>query len=196
MGKILVVGNGPSVLDNEYGIHIDRGPWDVCRFNNFQTKGFERYAGTRTDLLCRRACDDVKLWDNNCLKQVLVFVTYCRWTAGMMNVARDVEAYYGHKCEIVGLKTCKEIGEEIDLDQPMNEWASVGILALSLLTKRFGRDNIITHGFDGLVPDKDTGVVSHYFPKPPRDAKFHNAEKELAYINKLGLTTLKEFVNA
>ena len=36
MSKILIVGNGPSALENKYGELIDSGDWDiVMRFNRW-----------------------------------------------------------------------------------------------------------------------------------------------------------------
>lgn len=186
--QILVVGNGVSVLDHKLGKIIDEGPWSICRFNNFQTEGFSEYVGTRTNILCRRSCDDVKLWDSDDLNQVFTFITYCKWTAGMSYVARDVQAFYGSKCQIIGVRVCREIGELIKLDQPEKEWASVGFLGVNILTKLYGRDRIVLHGFDEPI-----NKGRHYFKKPPRDACYHNWQKEYEYINSLGLEKL-EFV--
>ena len=57
MSKILIVGNGPSALENKCGELIDSGDWDiVMRFNrwNKDDDGTEwvdnsKYAGTRCD---------------------------------------------------------------------------------------------------------------------------------------------------
>lgn len=190
MDKILLIGNGNSVLDNKYGDMIDNGPWKICRFNNFETAGYEEYVGSRTDILARRSCDDVKLFDSDTLEKIYTFVTYSKWTSGMMNVARDVQSYYQDRCEVVGLKICREIGEAIGLDQPLNEWASIGSLMLGYLhlTKPEVCDRIILHGFDDPLNKN-----SHYFKKPPRDACYHNWQKEYEYINSLGLKKL-EFI--
>lgn len=189
--RIVVVGNGPSVLNTKYGDLIDSFG-SVVRFNNFVTEGYEEYVGRRTDILCRRSCDDVKLYDHETLRSVLCFVTYCRWSEGMLQVSKQVKQYYGPRCTIIGLKKCKFIGEEVGLDQPYNEWASVGVLALGyfrdlFLTKQEFCDRIVIHGFDGLTPN-----CGHYFTKAPKDAKFHNAGKELDFIKSLNLKTLKE----
>jgi hypothetical protein len=188
----LIIGNGPSVLDYKYGDLIDKFP-NVVRFNNFTTKGYQHLIGSKTTILARRACDDVILHSPEHFDKVLTFVTFCLWSSGMQYVAKDVKSFYGDKCEIVGLTKCREIGEKIGLDQPYKEWASVGILTLSLLTELYGHDKILVHGFDGLKPDS-SGSIKHYFPTPPKDAKFHNSAKEMAYLKKLNLKTLKEFV--
>ena len=57
MSKILIIGNGPSALENKYGNLIDSGDWDVVmRFNRWNKndddtrhKDYSEYIGTRCD---------------------------------------------------------------------------------------------------------------------------------------------------
>ena len=57
MSKILIVGNGPSVLEKEYGSIIDSDKWDVVmRFNRWNKNDdgtkhndYSEYIGTRCD---------------------------------------------------------------------------------------------------------------------------------------------------
>ena len=49
MKEILLVGNGPSVLDSERGQEIDEFPC-VARFNKFVVKGYEKYVGTKCNV--------------------------------------------------------------------------------------------------------------------------------------------------
>jgi hypothetical protein len=47
--SIALIGNGPELLEKKYGHLIDS--FDVvCRMNRFQTKGFEEFAGSKTNL--------------------------------------------------------------------------------------------------------------------------------------------------
>jgi hypothetical protein len=185
---ILLIGNGPSVLNHKLGTIID-GYEDVVRFNNYQIKGYEEYVGTRTTMLSRRACDDVILHPSVHFTNVFCFVTYCRWTSGMVSVSRIIKQHYGDKCEVIDWKKCKQIGEQIGLDQPYNEWASVGVLTIALLVERFGRENVVLHGFDGLNSNGNN-EIKHYFDVPPKDGKFHSGVKECRFIDGLGLDRL------
>jgi hypothetical protein len=46
--RVILVGNGPSVLDQRLGPTVD--DFDiVVRFNNYQIEGYEAHVGTRTD---------------------------------------------------------------------------------------------------------------------------------------------------
>ena len=47
--KVILVGNGSSVLDNKMGEYIDSEFDLVYRINRFKTKGFENYVGGRVD---------------------------------------------------------------------------------------------------------------------------------------------------
>ena len=43
------MGNGSSVMDNEFGERIDNEFDAVYRINRFKTEGFEKYVGTKVD---------------------------------------------------------------------------------------------------------------------------------------------------
>ena len=49
MKRVLLVGNGPSILDKPMGHDIDTFDGEVVRFNEFVLEPAE-YTGTRTDL--------------------------------------------------------------------------------------------------------------------------------------------------
>ena len=48
--RYLLIGNGPAALSKEVGEKIDTFKGDVLRFNNYTTKGFEKFVGSRTDI--------------------------------------------------------------------------------------------------------------------------------------------------
>jgi hypothetical protein len=50
--EIVLVGNGPSILDKELGSYIDEHEI-VVRFNAFVTEGFEKHCGTKADIWVR-----------------------------------------------------------------------------------------------------------------------------------------------
>ena len=45
--EILVIGSSPNLLNVKNGNKIDKYEY-ICRFNDYQTEGFEDYVGTRT----------------------------------------------------------------------------------------------------------------------------------------------------
>ena len=48
--KVLLIGNGPAALARKVGKEIDSFDGIVARFNNYTTKGFEEFVGSRTDM--------------------------------------------------------------------------------------------------------------------------------------------------
>lgn len=188
MDKILLVGNGPSVLKHKVGELIDQFT-TIVRFNNFQIEGYQDYVGTRVSYIARRACDDVVLHAASSFDSMLCFITYCKWTDGMLKVAEQVKSHYGDKCEIIGWQKCKQISGQVGLDHPYKEWASIGVLAIGLLAERYGAQFLTIHGFDGLNAHGEKEVL-HYFDLPPKDARYHAGLKELDFIKKLGVKHL------
>ena len=47
--SILLIGNGPSVLNHEVGKIVDSYPL-VCRFNSFKIESYEKWVGTKCDI--------------------------------------------------------------------------------------------------------------------------------------------------
>lgn len=181
--KIIIVGNGGSLKEKKLGSFIDS--FDiVVRFNNFQLQGFADLVGTRTDVICRRCCDDVIMHDSSSVKSLVGFVTYGKWNTGMEIVGRQLKTYYKQKIHIVGTAECKDIGEKIGLEQPLREWASIGGLAIPWFCKHYNPQNITVCGFDFLKKNIN-GKSEHYFNKPPKDDCYHNGEKEELYLKSL-----------
>jgi hypothetical protein len=183
--SILLIGNGASVLQYEYGNLIDSSfkEFDipVVRFNNYQIEGYEKYVGTKTNVLARRSCDDVKLHDAYLFDKVLCVMTFCRHTNFMPAVAKQVKYFYGDKCELITPDVVKKTGEKIGLNQPIDECVSIGASTIDYYIKK--DYHVILHGFVNV--DLNNKTIDHYFPKQPVDGGFHNFKKERIWIDKL-----------
>lgn len=64
--KIIIVGNGASVYNVKNGDKIDNFDY-VVRMGSFRTKGYEKYVGTKTDMI-RTSWDRIVKNENNKLK--------------------------------------------------------------------------------------------------------------------------------
>jgi hypothetical protein len=53
--KILLVGSGASLINSELGHIIDNFDGKVCRFNMYNTEGYEKDVGSKTDIWCLNA---------------------------------------------------------------------------------------------------------------------------------------------
>ena len=129
MSSIILVGNGSSLIGKGLGSQIDLFD-EVVRFNNFELDGYTEDVGAKSTILARRCCDDVKLWPEAMFKKIYCFVTFCRWTSGMIQVANQLQGHYSN-AEIVTADICAKYGKEIGVHQPNNEWCSVGALTIS-----------------------------------------------------------------
>lgn len=186
--RLILVGNGPSIKEATLGKEIDK--FDiVVRFNNFQLAGYEDFTGLKTDIVCRRSCDDVRLHDSKELSKIINFVTYGKWTGGMEQVAKQLKMYYKSKIHTVESVECKEFGAAANLNQPMPEFASIGLLAAAWFAKYYDPALITIHGFDNFRKNA-AGLVDHYFPKACHDQNYHSGLKEKLFIEKLGFQTL------
>lgn len=149
MGKVFIVGNGPSAKDLRLGKAIDAADI-VVRINDFKTKGFEQYVGTKTTILftCRL---------NEYILTLAQFpeVIICL----LMNPLDGVEI----PSELIQAPNVSERIEwpEVNtltdwLPLAPNCYPSTGLLCILKMVKRFGHVNII--GFDNFK-----GGNGHYY---------------------------------
>lgn len=178
---ILLVSNSSDILNYKIGDQINQFD-KVVRFNNFETKGYEEFVGTKTDWICYRACDDVKLVNPTEIDKAFFFVTWCKWTQGMKPVARQQKAWFGDKGTIVDEIQCFEIAQSMGLKNDLNEWPSTGALALGYFSKIYPNE-IMTHGFY-------TDTSKHYFSRPMNDGKYHQWEIEKKFLQSLKIPSL------
>lgn len=61
MKKVLLIGNGPSLLDSERGKEIDEFNGKIIRCNGYKIYDYEKYVGTRTDVLVLGKLDQTEI---------------------------------------------------------------------------------------------------------------------------------------
>lgn len=195
--SIIVVGNGPSVLQHEAGAEIDAFD-EVVRFNNFELEGYEKYVGTKTTIWARPASAFVKERKAKHFKRIIAFATYGIYLPVLLEYIPTLRRLY-KRIEIVGENACREIGDQVGLDQPnplelvrlvaamqrgqrirRTEWCSAGILAIAYLLREY--DHLTIHGFDHI--NIHPNAHGHYYPKKPMGDKGHNGSKERAFVEK------------
>lgn len=173
--EILLVGNSKSLLDEEYGDFIDSHPY-IVRFNNYETKGYEKNVGTKTDGWAMRACSDIKLaGKKEGVGAAFTFITYCKYLSGMREVATIQRAALGRKLTIVDEMSCFKYAKEMGFKNDFTEHPSIGALAISYFTELGYTIKLIGFSFD----------QSHYYKKQPIDGHYHAWEKEAAYVRSL-----------
>jgi len=136
--NIVVIGNGSSVLNDEFGHLIDEFD-EVVRFNLFETYGYERYVGSKTTIWFRNS-GPMKERDESQFKQVIV------QSVDHPNEWTDHSVY--ERYSRVDDETIADIRKIVKT--PFN--LSTGIQALGYLTRKYGK--ITIYGFDVFDPPR------------------------------------------
>ena len=185
MSKILIVGNGPSALEKEYGSIIDSDKWDVVmRFNrwNKDDDGTEwednsKYVGTRCDYWM---INDLRLQVgiNRRNEYSGVFVV-CPKFKYNQQVFNQIENQY-ENIKFMPVEYEEYINENIVDFSP--KWPSTGVIGMYFATLHF--DEVFLYGFDTYDNKYDN---IHYFEDKPNkykgeSNKDHEPSKEKEFI--------------
>jgi hypothetical protein len=185
MSKILIVGNGPSALEKEYGSIIDSDKWDVVmRFNrwNKDDDGTEwednsKYVGTRCDYWM---INDLRLKQGierrTDYNTVLVVCPKFKFAHQMFS---NIEAEY-ENIKFIPEEYEDYINNNIINFQP--KWPSTGVIGMYFATLHF--DEVYLYGFDTYDKKYDN---LHYFEDKPNkykdeSKKDHEPSKEKEFI--------------
>jgi len=162
MQKILLIGNGPSVLNRKLGEEIDKFPL-VCRFNAYRIKDFENHVGTKTDIWV--ACDVFPAWHKD-YQKVICCSFHRSQDNGVLVKLREKYPDCDHFPEWAWEETIKNIGYSAP---------SSGAVASTYFCKDY---EVYIYGFDFF-----SGEKHHYGDEI--DACHHNAKHEMEYFRKL-----------
>tara|TARA_R100000900_G_scaffold146151_1_gene134550 strand:+ start:436 stop:1041 length:606 start_codon:yes stop_codon:yes gene_type:complete len=185
MSKILIVGNGPSALENKYGKLIDSGDWDiVMRFNRWnknddgtEHNDYSEYIGTRCDYWM---INDLRLQVgiNRRNEYSGVFVV-CPKFKYNQQVFNQIENQY-ENIKFMPMEYEEYINENIVDFSP--KWPSTGVIGMYFATLHF--DEVFLYGFDTYDNKYDN---IHYFEDKPNkykgeSNKDHEPSKEKEFI--------------
>lgn len=182
MTKIFIIGNGPSATTNEIGTIIDKADI-VIRINDFKTKPYEKFVGTKTDILftCRL---------NEYLTTLHTFpaVVLCLLMNPLDGVHIPVKLI--NAPNIIANITWENISPLIKLFDFKNDcYPSTGLLSILYAIKRFGPVHIT--GFDFFY-----GGNTHYYQDGVRAHPHrHDGKREKEIVGALaalGLVILPE----
>jgi len=185
MSKILIVGNGPSALENKYGKLIDSGDWDiVMRFNRWnknddgtEHNDYSEYIGTRCDYWM---INDLRLQvginRRNDYSGVFVVCPKFKYN---QQVFQQIENQY-ENIKFMPMEYEEYINENIVDFSP--KWPSTGVIGMYFATLHF--DEVFLYGFDTYDNKYDN---IHYFEDKPNkykgeSNKDHEPSKEKEFI--------------
>ena len=204
--KILVIGNGSSVMDDGFGSIVDSEFDVVVRFNRFKTKGYEKYVGTKTDVW---VVADVGLeqWvlnskkgieaseSNEKFKYKNIFICCPKFKIGeFISSYGSVEDYRKRIEEsdfgegVIGMipPQIEDEMEEIVNFRPA--WPSCGLVTLTLFCGLYP-NQIYCHGFDSCSPKYE--FIEYFENSDERKTSYarrpnrvdHHLDAELEYLN-------------
>jgi hypothetical protein len=177
--NIVIVGNGTSILDMEYGNQIDSYS-KVVRFNNYGTRGFQKHTGLKTNIWfnvvdfnnkenewrMNENYEKIYLhsWESNPEKDQLLI---------------NFKNFYKHKNNSFLEKIPHNLIKEIVnySDDPTYTGISTGLIAIWLFLKEYKSVDII--GFDWWNTEK------HHYNDNAIRGDLHKPQKEKKIIEKL-----------
>lgn len=176
--NVCVIGNGPSVTDKKMGKIIDN--FDVViRINNFTTKNYEEYTGSKTTYaVISPACQFSSELNNLSKNNIYVFGAQYTHTDDIISrIMRNDGCKINIKKENI---LCHELyfdGLNVMLNLLKNQWASTGMVAIQWAVDLFKKP-IYIYGFDFTI--NNNGIIEHYFHHETKEDKHHNfyAEKK------------------
>ena len=189
--KIILVGNGSSILDCELGEYIDSEFDLIYRINRFKTKGFEQYVGTRVDGWF--LADTAVQWLENPTDKVegsrrytdfeYVFICMPKFKFN----SNQFNHITSEKIQLISYKYEDKINSVIDLSPC---WPTSGLITVQFLLDNY--EKIYVHGFDGMstkykfVHYYDEGDDDRLTKKWTDGSRIdHNFNKETEYMNLL-----------
>jgi len=158
--KVIIVGNGSSIFEKEYGDKIDSFDL-VCRMNRgyFEgRKGYEKNVGSRTDILIVHDgfMTEQYLSDKvfNSLQKILVGTPTFKWDTEV-NRIKETYSDYLDKIEFIPKKCEDKLKNISDFG---HGWPSTGLIGSMYILENYTDVTLI--GFDGYDTKYDYG---HYF---------------------------------
>ena len=150
--KILIIANGPSILNQNFGTEIDKFQ-EVARINNFQLDGFEKHIGSKTTIWFNGGNQNLKK-PNFYPKEVIVFIPYEILERKEQKVKKKLPIRLGMNSDdyiVIRKEKMKEYEEKSKIKRPTTGFNSI-------LWAVDNYKEVIIHGFDFFQDSKE-----HYY---------------------------------
>ena len=187
--KIIIVGNGTSILNKAFGQLIDDYE-TVLRFNNYGTKGFEKFSGIKTDIWFNvvNFPDKKKEWRMS-EPYRKIYLHSWEWDKNKDKLFIEFQDFYKEKNVGFIEKTQKNIIEEIQqfAGDFLYSGISTGLIAIWMMLKQYDSVDII--GFDWWETD------NHHYNDNAIRGTLHQPIKEKLIIDKLRDNGKVYFIN-
>jgi hypothetical protein len=189
--KVLLMGNGSSVLDKELGKRIDKEFDYVFRINRFRTKGYEKNVGAKVDgwfladtgvQWLRNPIEEVEgSTIFNIFEYVYIVAPKFKFMSGEANACKDILS------ETIQLipPTYEDELNKIKTIDPF--WPTTGLVSINFLLSNFNK--IFIYGFDSkskkykYIHYYDEGDETRLTERWHRPRKDHNIKIEKEIID-------------
>lgn len=174
---VVLVGNGPSVLERELGSTID-GFKHIVRFNNFKILGFERHVGRRISFWSTffKRIDNPLSFD-----RVICIHEGDKPPSGIVESFHLPSMFYNTIRSDVQRRAAWASGFQRDAEPLL---ASSGLLVASWMLDILGVRKIHLVGFDHFSKEK-TSMHHYWLSGPYKQPKEHAGEVEFAMFDEL-----------
>jgi len=182
---LLIIANGPSVLEKKYGKQIDKFN-NIARLNNYKTKKFEKFIGTKTTI-----------WLNGANKRLIAKLDppnkiFCFIPYEILNVKMDEVLERtprrlqldSTQYNIISKEKMKKYEDESKIKRP-----TTGLN--SILWGLENYDKVIIHGFDFFESGKKEQYYDCFLIKKIANLKItgtarrHNNSAEKRFVETL-----------
>jgi hypothetical protein len=185
--RMIIIGNGPSVLDKENGKLIDSFD-KVARFNTFKNDSeYSKFVGTRTDLwfinaknIRTRSPEIIKMMDN--VKYEKIFVEQNPYDPKDKLLKYFPELKDNRKVDFCDIDLFNEIQNKHFNPKGMNPHPSLGLQGINLLANKYPEYELYIIGFDSF----NTNKIHYMDKKEVNDTNVkHNLKKEINFLEHL-----------
>ena len=183
--KISVIGNAHNAIESKIGKIIDSSDI-VCRFNGFNTDGFEEYIGSKTDLYVTNLIYDPSpfIVNKDELKLVLIsrpFSIKHYYNVALGEMMKNLKCLDGLEIVCISNEDFETLYKWLDipLDDKSGKNPSSGLVLIYLLSKYLEDVEFVISGFEFFYGNKNL----HYFDEKivTEELKYYhepNKEKE------------------
>ena len=194
--KIAIVGNAQSILAARQGEFIDSHDV-VIRFNEFMIKGYEKYCGTKTDIIC--VCRNItlrRMYSNPIYRDYIQDVDTVWY-------ARTKRKIFTRGCREDEIRRISNITNfrymsprffkavQTKRNRQTKRWLSTGVMGVYIAIEYFKEQEINVMGFDGFRThhyyqgNPEIPAVSRQHMKRHKPGKHHCNKTERRILNRL-----------
>ena len=185
--KIIIIGNGPSVLEKKNGKLIDSFD-KVARFNTFKNDSeYSKFVGTRTDFwfinaknIRTRSPEIIKMMDNVNYEKILVEQNPYDPKNKLLKYFPELKR--NTKVDFCDINLFNKIQNKYFNPRGLNPHPSLGLQGINFIANKYPEYEIYITGFDSFNSEK-----IHYMDKTSVNDTYikHNLDKEVKFLEHL-----------